>query len=62
MILDYENAIREKITRNIWNYAEANHKYMYDYDETKESTYFQYVDFKSQHEWAIFQCLHMILL
>ena len=35
---------------------------MYDYDETKESTYFQYLDFKSQHEWAIFQCLHMILL
>ena len=35
---------------------------MYDYDETKESTYFQYLDFNIQHEWAIFQCLHMILL
>ena len=31
MILDYENVIREGITRSISCYAEANNKFMHDY-------------------------------
>ena len=40
-----ENGIRVGITRVIRHYAEANNKYMCDYDETKESIYITYFDF-----------------
>ena len=33
MILDYNDAIKGGITRAICHYAEANNKYMHDYDE-----------------------------
>ena len=41
MILDCENRIR------------ANNKYMYDYDETNESSYFAYVAFNIQNKWDL---------
>lgn len=50
VILDYENSIRKtewgKIIRH---YREANHKYMYDYNETKGSISMQYLNFNNQH-------------
>ena len=33
MILDHNDAIKGGITRAICHYAEANNKYMHDYDE-----------------------------
>lgn len=39
MILDCENGIRERITRVICHYTNANNEYMLDYDKTKESSY-----------------------
>ena len=37
MVLDYETNIMGEITRTVCHYGEANNKYMYDYDEAKES-------------------------
>ena len=53
MLLDYENGIRGEIARAIGNYTKANHKYMYDYDEIKESSYIAYPDFNNQYGWAL---------
>lgn len=38
MILDYENGIREGITRVFCDYVEINNKHLHDYDERKGST------------------------
>lgn len=35
---NYENCVRGGITRVIRHYAEANIKYMYDYDKSKKRT------------------------
>ena len=53
MILDYENSIRGGITRAICHYVKANNKYMHRQDETKESSYISYLDFKNHHGWAL---------
>ena len=45
MILDYTNSIIGGITRAIHHYAEADNKYVYNYDEKKESSYTVYLDF-----------------
>ena len=37
MVLDYETNIMGEITGTVCHYGKANNKYMYDYDETKES-------------------------
>ena len=47
MMLDYENDIREGITTAIRHCTEANGKYMYDYNETKESSFIFSVDFNN---------------
>ena len=39
MILDYKDTIRGETTRAIFHYADANNKYMHDYDEAKVSIY-----------------------
>ena len=49
MLLDNENGKRVGIKRVISQHAEANNKYMYDYDETKESTYITYFDFSNRY-------------
>ena len=53
MILDYENAVREKIMRAICYCDKAYDKYVLDYDETKERTYIQYVGLNNQYKWAL---------
>ena len=53
MILDYENGIRGGITRYICQYVKANNKYMHRQDETKESSYISYLDFKNHYGWPL---------
>ena len=55
MIFDYGNSIRGEISGAICHYGEANNKYALDYNETKESTYVQYLDFNNQYGWALSQ-------
>ena len=44
MLMMFEQGIRGGITHISKRYAEANNKYMKKYDETKPSTYIQYLD------------------
>ena len=37
-----ENCLRRGICDSIYRYAEANNKYMKDYDKNKELSYLQY--------------------
>ena len=39
-----EEGIRGGICHSIQRYAKANNKYMQNYDESKESSYIQYLD------------------
>ena len=48
MLLDYEIGVRGEITRVLRHYAEANNKYIPDYDKSKESTYVLFLDFSNQ--------------
>ena len=41
MLVDCENGLRGRLTRVICHYTETNdHIYLYDYEKSKESTYF----------------------
>ena len=44
MLLMVEEGIRGGICHAIHRYAKANNKYMKDYDENKESAYYQHLD------------------
>ena len=44
MLFMVEEGIRGGICHSIHRYAKANNKYMKNYDENKESSYFQYLD------------------
>ena len=44
MLLMVERGIRGGICHAIRRYAEANNKYMKNYDKNKESSYIQYLD------------------
>ena len=46
MLLMMEKGIRGDITHAIHRYAEANNKYMKNYDKNKESLYLMYLDAK----------------
>ena len=46
MLLMMEKGIRGDITHPIHRYAEANNKYMKNYDKNKESLYLMYLDAK----------------
>lgn len=48
MILDCENCIRA-----VCHCTEANNKYMYNYDESTENSYFVYADFNNQNKWDL---------
>ena len=57
MLMMFERGIRGGITHISKTYAEANNKYMKDYDEDKSSTYIQYLDANNLYGWAMSQKL-----
>ena len=52
-----EKGIRGGICHAIHRYAEANNKYMKNYDKCKESSYIQYLDANNLYGRAMFQKL-----
>ena len=57
MLLMVEEGIRGGICHSIHRYAKANHKYMENYDENKESSYIKYLDANNLYGWAMSQKL-----
>ena len=57
MLLLVEEGIRGGICHSIHRYAKANNKYMSNYDESKESSYIQYLDANNLYGWAMSQRL-----
>ena len=57
MLMMFERGIRGGITHISKRYAEANNKYMKDYDSSKESSYIQYLDANNLYGWAMSQNL-----
>ena len=53
MFLTYEKCIRGGICKKVHSYAEANNKYMKNYDKNKESSFLMYVDSNNLHAWAM---------
>ena len=52
-----EDGIRGGITHAIHKHAEANNKYMKNYDKNKESSYLLYLDANNLYGWALSQKL-----
>ena len=57
ILLMVEKAIRGGISHAIHQYAQANKKYMKDYDKNKESLYLKYWDVNNLYGWAMSQTL-----
>ena len=57
MLLMIEDGIRGGITHAIHRYAEANNKYMKNYDNNKESSNLMYLGTKTLYRWAMSQKL-----
>ncbi|CAH3016600.1 unnamed protein product [Porites evermanni] len=57
MLMMFEQGIRGGITHISKRYAEANNKYMKDYNPGKESTFIQYLDANNLYGWAMSQQL-----
>ena len=57
MLMMFERGIRGGITHISKRYAEANNKYMKNYDSDKESTFIQYLDANNLYGWAMSQHL-----
>ena len=53
MFLTYEQSIRGGICNKVHSYAEANNKYMKNYDKNKESSFLVYVDANNLYGWAL---------
>ena len=53
MFLTYEEGIRGGICNKVHTYAEANNKYMKNYDKNKESSFLMYVDANNLYDWAM---------
>ena len=56
-LMMFERGIRGGISHISKRYAEANNKYMKDYNPDKESTYTQYLDANNLYGWAMSQQL-----
>ena len=57
MLMMFERGIRGGITHISKRYAEANNKYMKNYDPEKKSTFIQYLDANNLYGWAMSQNL-----
>ena len=57
MLLMVEEGIRGGICHSIHRHAKANNKYMKNYDESKESSYIQYLDANNLYGWGMSQKL-----
>ena len=57
MLLMVEKGIRGEICHAIHRYAEANNKYMKNYDKNKESSFIEYLDANNLHGLAMSQKL-----
>ncbi|CAH3194816.1 unnamed protein product, partial [Porites evermanni] len=57
MLMMFERGIRGGITHISKRYAEANNKYMKDYNPDVESSYIQYLDANNLYGWAMTQQL-----
>ena len=57
MLLMVEEGIRGGICHSIQRYTKANNKYIKNYDESKESSYIQYLDANTFYGWAMSQIL-----
>ena len=57
MLMMFEQGIRGGISHISKRYAEVNNKYMKDFDESKPSTFIQYLDANNLYGWAMTQKL-----
>ena len=57
MLMMFERGVRGGISHISKRYAEANNKYMVDYDPDKPSTYIQYLEANNLYGWAMSQSL-----
>ena len=60
MLLLVEKGIRGGIRHAIHRYAEANNKYMKNYDKNKESSFTEYLDASNLYGWAMPQKLPIV--
>ena len=54
-----EKGIRGRICYAIHKYAEANNKYMKNYNRDKDSSYLMYLDANNLYSWAMSQKVHV---
>ena len=57
MLLMIEEGIRGEMCQSIHRYAEANNKYMKNYDKSIASSYLMYLDGNNLYRWEMSQKL-----